>query len=134
MEKKIFIIEDDANILHGLKANLSHEGFVVEADQGQEERNTVLNKAKLFKPDLIIFDLVLPRIDGFLLLRDIKASEDFNHTKVFIFTNYSDEDTKKRCEGLGANYYFLKSEFNINEFVSKVKKIINNLDRLYEKN
>jgi len=130
MNKKVYIIEDDANTLHGLKANLSHEGFVVEADQGQEERNTILNKTKLFKPDIIILDLVLPAIDGFELLYNIKASEDFNKTKVFIFTNHSDEDTKKRCEDLGINYYFLKSEFNINEFAQKVKKIINNLDKI----
>jgi len=133
MNKKAYIIEDDANILHGLKANLGHEGFVVEVDQGQEERNTILNKAKLFKPDLIILDLVLSKIDGFELLRAIKADDDFNKIKVFIFTNHSGEDTKKRCEDLGANYYFLKSEFNIDEFAGKVKKIVNNLDSIYEK-
>jgi len=128
MNKKAYIIEDDANILHGLKANLSHAGFEVEVDQGQGERQAILNKAKLFKPDIIILDLVLPAIDGFELLYGIKASEDFNNTKVFIFTNYSDDDKKKRCEDMGVNYYFLKDEFNIAEFVVKVKKIINNLD------
>lgn len=130
MDKKVYIIENDANILHGLKANLSHEGFIVESCQELKEVNAIINNAKLFKPDLIILDLILPEIDGFALLGLIKASEDFNKTRIFIFTHNSEENIRKRCEDLGANYYFLKSEFNVAEFSQKVKKITDNLEKV----
>ena len=127
MNKKVFIIENDANILHGLNANLSLDGFQIEIDQGQEEIATLLNKIILFKPDFIVLDVLLGINDGFDILASIKASDDLNKTRVFIFSNYNSENAKKRCADLGANYYFLKSEFNLEEFAQKVKKIIKNL-------
>lgn len=126
MTKKIFIIEDDVNVLYGLQAKLSIEGFSVKPETGNSGIEEILLKLKLFKPDYVILDLMLPLIDGFDMLSAIKADSETSGIPVFIFTNLSDNDSKARSEKLGADYYFIKSDFAVDEFVAKFKKIIKN--------
>lgn len=126
MPKKILIIEDDANILYSLQAKLSAEGFSVKPETGNSGVKEILLKLKLFKPDYVILDLMLPLIDGFDMLSAIKADSEISGVPVFIFTNLSDSDSKVRSEKLGADYYFIKSDFAVDEFVAKFKKIIKN--------
>jgi len=125
MNKKILIIEDDANLLAGLQAKFSVEGFSVITDMGVEEGDS-LKKAAQFQPDYIILDLILPRVDGFALLSDLKTNQQTSSIPVFIFTNLSDEDSRVKCKNLGADYYLIKIEFSLDDFVAKVKKIIAN--------
>jgi DNA-binding response OmpR family regulator len=126
MQRKIFIIEDDANILSSLKAKLSVEGFKVEVDSGTEELEAILNKIKIFSPEFIILDLILPQVDGFLILQKLKGDANFSHIPVFVFTNLSDSDTKSRSVKLGADFYFIKDELSLDDFINKIKKIIEN--------
>jgi DNA-binding response OmpR family regulator len=128
-KKKIFIVEDEAVILLALEAQLRAIGYSAETNEGEPTINAILDKIKLFVPNYLILDLVLPQVDGIELLKAIKADVETASIPVFIFTNYSDADTKARCQDLGAEYYFIKSEFNIDEFVAKFKAITTNLDK-----
>jgi len=127
-KKKIFIIEDEAAILYALEAQLCSAGYAVDKLEGAPTINSVLDKIKLSAADYIILDLVLPQVDGFELLKAIKADEETTNTTVFVFTNFSDADTKTRCGNLGAEYYFIKSEYNIEQFVDKFRRITDNLN------
>ena len=129
MGKKIFIIEDNVNILAALKAKLSVLGFEVDTNLGNGNINEIKHNIIKFGPDFIILDLILPEVSGFDILKMIKHDEHiYQHlsTPVFIFADLSDEDIKKRCDTLGADYFFVKNDFNIDEFVTKVKKIMHN--------
>lgn len=126
MNKKIFIIEDDANILYALQAKFSIEGFNVEVDNGTGEREDVLNKIRIFRPDFVVMDLVLPKMDGKELLHAIKADEHTSDSYIFVFSDFSDEDDRARRERTGADYFLVKNDFIVDDFVSKVKKIIKN--------
>jgi len=126
MSKKIFIIEDDANILYAMQAKFSIEGFRVEVDNGTGEREEVLNKIRVFMPDFIVMDLVLPKMDGKELLRAIKADEHVSDPYIFVFSDFSDEDDRTRRERTGADYFLIKEKFIVDDFVAKVKKIIKN--------
>ncbi|MDP2766786.1 MAG: response regulator, partial [Candidatus Methanoperedens sp.] len=84
MSKKILIIEDDVNILYGLQAKLSVEGFSVKAEAGDSGIEEILFKIKFFKPDYVILDLMLPMIDGFDVLSAIKADNEISGIPVFI--------------------------------------------------
>ena len=130
MAKKIFIIEDDANVLYGLQAKFSLEGFQVRTNSGNMEIQDLLVEIKKFRPDFIVFDLILPALDGFELLKVIKADEEISFLPIFIFTNLSDQDSKNRSLDLGVKHYFIKSDFNIDEFISKVKKMIINIAKV----
>lgn len=129
MNKKIFIIEDDITLLSSLQAKFSIEGFNVIVNNGAAEVNEILKLIKTVGPNLIILDLILPKVDGFELLAGIKASDAINSIPVFVFSNLSDNDSKEKCKRLGANQYFVKSDFNIDQFIEKIKKIISNINR-----
>lgn len=130
MAKKILIIEDDANVMHSLGAQFRVEGFEVSFSDGTDFIGSLIGKISVDKPDYIVLDLVLPNIDGFELLNRIKSDEDIFTIPVFVFSDMSDADVRARCHNLGADYYFLKEELDIDQFVTKVKKIIQNRTRL----
>lgn len=126
MGKKIFIIEDDATLLSSLQAKFSVEGFSVLVNNGAGDINEILKLLKTSNPDLIILDLILPKIDGFELLGTIKSTEVISNIPTFVFSNLSDDDSKEKCHRLGAEQYFVKSEFNLDQFIGKIKKIVSN--------
>ena len=64
------------------------------------------------------------------LLEEIKSDQEISSIPIFIFTDENKENTKKQCQQLGAEYYFIKSEINIEEFVNKVNKIILNREKI----
>ncbi len=129
MTKKLFIIEDDANLLYGLKAKFSLDGFQVESDSGSEELEEIIKRIKVLKPNYIILDLILPKVDGFSVLSSLKSNSETSGIPVFVFTNLSDEDSRLKSENLGSDHYFIKSDFTIDEFVGKINKIIKNLEK-----
>ncbi len=124
--QKIFIIEDDVNLLYNLEAQFSLDDFVVASSQGDEELEDLLSQVQEFKPDYLILDLLLPKLDGFEVLRRLKADEELLDVPIFIFTDLSDADSRARSLELGADYYFIKEEFDSYQFAEKVKKIIAN--------
>ncbi len=123
---KILIIEDDTNLLYSLQAKFSAEGFLVDSNQGNGSIEEMTNMVQLVKPGYIILDLLLPSLDGFELLQAIKANPETNRIPVFIFTNLSDKESKEKSDQLGADQFFLKSDFILDDFVTKISKIISN--------
>lgn len=134
--KKIFIIEDDANLLYGLESQFSADEFEVETSAGDEELEELLDKLRDFEPDYIILDLILPKVDGFEIIKKLKSDDELNDKQIFIFTDLSDEDSRQRSLQLGADYVFFKEEFDTFEFAEKVKRIVaaseKTVDRDYE--
>ena len=129
--KKLFIIEDDVNILYGLEAQFSGD-FALELSEGEEELEELLDRLKSFRPNYIILDLILPKLDGFEIIRKIKEDTELAEAEIFIFTDLSDEDSRQRSLEMGADYLFFKEDFNTFEFAEKVKKIISNNRRVEE--
>ena len=134
--KKIFIIEDDANLLYGLESQFSADEFEVETATGDEEIEEMMEKIRDAEPDYIILDLILPKIDGFEIIKKLKSDDELNDRQIFIFTDLSDEDSRQRSLQLGADYVFFKEEFDTFEFAEKVKNIVatqeKSVDRDYE--
>jgi DNA-binding response OmpR family regulator len=127
---KIFIIEDDINLLYNLESHFSVDEYQVSTSQGDEEIEELVNKIRGVLPDYIILDLILPKIDGFEIVKKIKEDEELSNIPIFIFTDLSDEDSKARSVELGAEYYFLKEEFDTFQFSERVKKIVDNQDSM----
>lgn len=127
---QIFIIEDDANLLYNLESNFSVDQFLVESSQGDEDLEVLINKVREFSPDYIILDLILPKLDGFEVLKKLKEDDDLLDVPIFIFTDLSDEDSKARSIEMGAEHYFIKEELDAYQFAEKVKKIILNQEKI----
>jgi DNA-binding response OmpR family regulator len=126
---KIYIIVNDANILYSLQAKLNLEGYNSYINQGTNQAE-IISEARSIKPDYIILDLILPSFDGFTLLEFFKSEHDLSGIPIFIFTDLSDNNTRSRADKLGANYFFLKSAFNLDEFIASFKKVVKNSNKI----
>lgn len=128
--KKIFIIEDDANLLYGLEAQFAADEFTVGTATGEEEIEEIIDELREFNPHYVILDLILPKVDGFEIIKRMKADNELSEKQIFIFTDVSDEDSRQRSLDLGADFLFLKDEFDTFEFAEKVKKILSNQEKM----
>lgn len=128
MINKIFIIEDDVNILFSLQAKFRVEGFEIEIDNGNGENPLVeiISKIKNFQPDMVITDLILPRVSGFEIIKFLKSEGTTKHIPIFVFSNLSDNDSRERGLSLGVDYYAIKNKLSVDDFIESVKKVISN--------
>ena len=96
---------------------LQKAGYDVESAKDGEDG---IKKLAETKPDLLILDLMLPHIDGFEILKQIKSDTKFAGMRIVVFSNLgSDEDISKATK-LGANDYMVKSSFTLDELVAKI--------------
>ncbi len=119
--KKILFIEDESTLQKAFGDILTQGGYkVISALDGE----TGLRLAKSEKPDLILLDLVLPKIHGFEVLKKLKQDPETEEIPVIILTNLERmEDVEKAIE-LGAKTYLVKTRYKIEEIMEKVKKIL----------
>lgn len=130
MQKNIFIVEDDSNLSSGLASQFSLAGFNVETSHNEEEIEDILGSIKKFNTDVIVLDLILPKLDGFDIIKAIRADDELADLYIFVFTDVSDEDSRARGLELGANQYFIREDFSVLEFTEKVKRIIENKEAI----
>jgi len=83
-----------------------------------------LNLAKSQKPDLILLDLILPKKDGFEVLKELKKDESTKEIPVIVLTNLEDIESVEKAIELGANTYLVKAQYTLNEVIQKVKKAL----------
>jgi len=122
MAKKILIIEDD-NFLQGLEATkLKKEGYdILTASNSVEAFKFIDNKEKI---NLILLDLLLPDVDGFMILEKIRQNKDFLTIPVIVFSNLSEDKDVNRATKLGISQFMVKSNFTLDELSKKVKELI----------
>ncbi len=119
--KTILFIEDESAIQKTFSEVFSQEGYkVVSAIDGE----TGLRLAKTINPDLILLDLVLPKMHGFDVLKNLKADEKTKDIPVIILTNLEDVKDVDRALELGATTYLVKAQYSLNDLVEKIKKTL----------
>ncbi len=121
--KKILVIEDEAALLYALKARLTVDGFEVWTADSAEQAREILNKSK---PDIIVLDILLPKMNGFDFLKNIKNDKSLAEIPVVITSNLSDKKDIEKGLKLGAKDYLVKTKFNLDDFIKKIREIINN--------
>jgi two-component system, OmpR family, alkaline phosphatase synthesis response regulator PhoP len=115
---RILVVEDNADLAYGLRNNLEIEGYDVEVAADGEEG---LEIARRRRPDLVILDLMLPRMDGFRVLRALRA--DGMSMPVLILTARGEEADKVRGLKLGADDYVTKP-FGVLELLARVEALL----------
>lgn len=118
---KILIVEDEDILVKVLREKFEDNNFTVEI---AEEGDKVLPIVKKFRPDIILLDIFLPKVNGIDILKSLKEDEDLKSIPVIIITNLDDEERKDEALGLGAVDYVVKSQHPINEVVELVGKHI----------
>ena len=118
--KRILIVEDEEGIVKVVKMYLEHHDYdVITAIDGQEG----LERAKAEKPDLIVLDLMLPKMDGYKVCGLLKRDARYAKTPVILFTAKSQEKDVKLGEEVGADAYITKP-FEPEVLLSKIEELI----------
>jgi len=121
MAKTVLIIEDD-NFLQGLEATkLKKEGYNVLTASNSVEAFKAMEGNKI---DLILLDLLLPDVDGFMILEKVRQNKNLQAVPVIVFSNLSEEKDVSRATKLGASEFMIKSNFTLDEISKKVKELI----------
>jgi DNA-binding response OmpR family regulator len=116
---KILIVEDERPLAHALELKMSHEGYeTAVAVSGNEGLKEVLSG----KYDMILLDLILPEIDGFTILQEMKAKKI--KAIVIVLSNLGQDEDRKKAEELGAKNYLVKSNAPLADIVKAVKSLL----------
>ncbi len=122
-EKKLLLIEDDKMISSMYKTRLEQEKItVLQAEDGNQGINLAINE----KPDLIILDIILPQIDGFSVLQQLRSNESTKNIPIIILSNLGTDEDKEKGKKLGANDYLVKANLTPSEVGEKIKKYLYN--------
>ncbi|MBX7151308.1 response regulator [bacterium] len=121
MTHKILIVDDYPNMVDMLSVRLKANGFdVISSYDGVEG----LQMARLQKPDLIILDVLLPRMDGFKICRLLKFDEKYRHIPIIMLTSRARDIDKKTGLDMGANAYIYKP-YDSASLVQKINELLN---------
>lgn len=122
---KILLVEDDINLREIYAARLGAEGYVlVTASDGEE----ALSKAVAEMPDLILLDVMMPKISGFDVLDILRSTPETKSTKVIMLSALSQESDRQRGEQLGADKYLVKSQITLEDVVTAIADVAGSAD------
>ena len=120
MEKQILIVDDEPDMVDMLKIRLEAAGYsTIAAGDGQE----ALRLAREGKPDLIILDLMLPKLDGYKVCRLLKFDKKYKHIPIIMFTARAQDSDIKLGKDIGADAYVTKP-FDAQVLMGKVRQLL----------
>jgi DNA-binding response OmpR family regulator len=119
--KKILFVEDEAALQEAFGEVLKQAGYeVIMALDGE----IGLRLAKSEKPNLILLDLVLPKLHGFEVLKKLKKDKETEDIPVIVLTNLEKVEDVETAIELGAKTYLVKTQYNLEEVIDKIRKVI----------
>ncbi len=119
--KVILLVDDDLTLREMYEERLKAEGFdIIQASNGEE----AMRKAKESKPNIILLDIMMPKINGFDVLKDLKADADLKDIPVIVLTALIQDVDRVQGKKLGACDYIVKSETMPGEVLTKIKNAI----------
>lgn len=116
--KRILFVEDDDALATVYMTRLQAEGFAVERVANGED---ALASAMRFKPDLVLLDVMMPKISGFDVLDILRNTPETANLKVIMLTALSQESDKERARVLGVDDYLVKSQVVITDVIDRIK-------------
>lgn len=117
-KKKILLVEDEEVLASVYRARLEMEGFEVEeVHDGEKALSVAIN----FRPDLILLDVMMPKINGFDVLDILKNTPETMNMRIIMLTALSQEADRDRAEKLGVDDYLVKSQVVIADVIERVK-------------
>lgn len=118
---KLLLVEDDVTLIRMYSKKFTSDGFDVSVAYDGEEG---FDKATTEDPDLIILDIMLPKMDGITLFKKLRSKPETFKTPVLLLTNFNKEETVFECFKLGAVDYLIKSDVTPQEVVKKVENLL----------
>jgi DNA-binding response OmpR family regulator len=119
-QKKILLVDDEVDLVETIRFSLENEGYNVLVSYDGED---ALNQARKENPDLILLDLMLPKLDGYKVCRLLKFDERYKHIPILMLTAKTQEKDKLLGKETGADEYITKP-FDIDKLLGKVKSYL----------
>jgi len=116
--KRILLVEDDDAIANVYLVRLQAEGFDVRRVSNGEE---ALAAALSYKPDLVLLDIMMPKVSGFDVLDILRNTPETANLKIIMLTALSQESDRERAESLGVDDYMVKSQVVIADVIDRIK-------------
>ena len=117
--KVILLVEDDDNLANVYATRLEAEGFVAKRVANGED---ALQMALQVKPDLILLDIMMPKVSGFDVLDILRKTPEVAQTKIIMLTALSQDSDRERAKQLGVDDYLIKSQVVIADVVDRIKQ------------
>jgi CheY-like chemotaxis protein len=118
---KVLLVEDDRFLRRAAEATLRKGGFAVTVAVDGEE---ALNLVRTVSPDIILLDLIMPKIQGFEVLRRLKEDPDTRDIPVVVLSNLGQDSDLERATAAGAVGYLVKSNLSLADLVTRVTSIL----------
>ena len=119
--QKVLFIEDEPSLQKSLTMALKAKGLeVFSAFDGEAGFNMI----REVEPDIILLDLILPKMDGFQILEKLKSQDDTKHIPIIILTNLENTEDVQKVIDLGATNYLVKANYDVHEISDKVKEVL----------
>ena len=116
--KRILLVEDDNSLANVYMTRLQAEGFDVRHVSDGEE---ALANARTYKPDLVLLDVMMPKVSGFDVLDILRNTPETANLKVVMLTALSQQSDQDRAKSLGADDYLVKSQVVISDVVDRIR-------------
>lgn len=116
--KKILLVEDDDTLANVYKTRLHTEGFDLKRVPNGED---ALAAALEYKPDLVLLDIMMPKVSGFDVLDIIRNTPETTNMKVIMLTALNQEADRQRAESMGVDDYLVKSQVVIADVIERIK-------------
>ncbi len=124
---KILLVEDDSNLREIYGARLEAEGYqILSANDGEEALAIAVRE----HPELIITDIMMPKISGFDMLDILRSTPETKDTKIIVMTALSQEEDRERGKTLGADHYIVKSQVTLDDVVKVVQELLNDMPKV----
>jgi len=116
--RKILIVEDDKPLIKALSSKLEKSGFeVIVAGNGEEGLTQISSQ----KPDLVLLDIVMPLMDGLIMLKELRKTSE---VPVVMLTNLSDDAKLSEALESGSHDYLVKSDYSLDDVIEKINEIL----------
>jgi len=122
---KIMLVEDDNNLREIYEARLSAEGYEIVAAPNGEAALAIASKEN---PDMIISDVMMPKISGFEMLDILRNTEALRDVKVIMLTALGQAEDSQRADSLGADRYLIKSQVTLEDIVRTAHELLNDVE------
>lgn len=116
--KRILLVEDDDALASVYQVRLQAEGFQVQRVANGEDALAV---AISFRPDLVLLDVMMPKVSGFDVLDILRNTPETANLKIIMLTALSQDSDKQRAKSLGVDDYLVKSQVVISDVITRIK-------------
>lgn len=125
MEKTVLVVEDEPALNEAITRKLRKEGFTVVSVETAEDALSAIEKGK---PDLIWLDVLLPGMNGLTFLQKLRANEEWRDLAVVVVSVSAGDEKIKQAFALNVMDYIVKSQYSIEDIVTKVKHLLHKHD------